>query len=354
MIFSNLKKINLNYFKKCPNCHNWLNRPVQVDCVVIEKGKILLLRKDLQKELSRKDIQESRLKYLKKKFKNKKYYYVLPGHAIRKAESVEEAARRILLEEACTLGKIKGVVGVYSSHERDHRSFGVSIGIRFTLNDYISNKPLGAKNFLLVWRNVKNLPKDLAWDHLQIANDGINGIDLGKNLLKNIDSSIGVYDRRLKRVDDRLLCKVCGQFDTRPAQVDVLVIKGKEVLLIKRKIPKGISKREYTPAYYDNFYALPGGYVKVNQNLDDALKAELYEETGLLPLKFKLVGIYSNLDRDPKSSGVSFAFQCDKFKGKIRGSKETESVNWVSMDELPENIAYDHREMIEDIRNRLG
>ena len=66
------------------------------------------------------------------------------------------------------------------------------------------------------------------------------------------------------------------------------------VLLVRRKHPP-----------YQDYWALPGGFVNPNEQALDAAKRELAEETGLKGVKLKAIGFFDTPGRDPRGWTVS-------------------------------------------------
>jgi 8-oxo-dGTP pyrophosphatase MutT (NUDIX family) len=86
-----------------------------------------------------------------------------------------------------------------------------------------------------------------------------------------------------------------------------------------------------------------GGQVEVGENLEDALKREIYEESGIKVTVRKLVGIYSNVQQTTWHDGktlvptkITLDFICDYVEGNVRVSNETSEVKWVKPSEAIE------------------
>ncbi|MCL9809513.1 NUDIX domain-containing protein [Flavobacterium luminosum] len=128
--------------------------------------------------------------------------------------------------------------------------------------------------------------------------------------------------------------------------VDVVLVRPnveKELLLIKRlKDP------------YKDCWALPGGFVDENEDLEDAAKRELLEETTITVDQLHQIGAFGKPFRDPRIHTVSVAFF-----GKV--TKETRAIaaddakeaKWFPLDELPE-LAFDHKEIINEALKKFN
>ncbi len=74
-------------------------------------------------------------------------------------------------------------------------------------------------------------------------------------------------------------------------------LHGMKVLLVKRSNHPSIG-----------FWALPGGFVDMEENLEDSAKRELMEETGIGNLAMEQIGAYGNYDRDPRTRVITTAY----------------------------------------------
>lgn len=125
----------------------------------------------------------------------------------------------------------------------------------------------------------------------------------------------------------------------RPAMtVDALIFsEGKDmVLLIQRGKPP-----------FTGQWALPGGFVGMEETLEEAIARELQEETGLTGLKLSQFHAFSAVDRDPRHRTISVVFigYADPGKAAIAAGDDASDVRWFSVGELP-GLAFDHQEII--------
>lgn len=121
---------------------------------------------------------------------------------------------------------------------------------------------------------------------------------------------------------------------------DIVLLNDKnEVLLIKRRIPP-----------FTGSWVLPGGHVEYGETVEDALRREVQEETSIEIDNFYLLGIYSERDRDPRGHTISCAYysRVDNFP-KIELNDEANEYDFFSFDDLPDNIGFDHRQIIKDV-----
>jgi len=112
----------------------------------------------------------------------------------------------------------------------------------------------------------------------------------------------------------------------------VIVYKNGKVLLQKRK---------------DNgCYGYAGGCVELYEEVEQAAKREMFEETGLTALKLELFDVFSGEDmtyiypNKDKVSIIDIVFICTNFTGDvITSTNETTECKWFSIDNLPKNIS---------------
>jgi 8-oxo-dGTP diphosphatase len=133
-------------------------------------------------------------------------------------------------------------------------------------------------------------------------------------------------------------CPLCGTpvetYRNPFPTADVVAIRAGEVLLIHRKNPP-------------EGWALPGGFVDYGESVEDAAARELKEETGLTLKSHRLVGVYSKPGRDPRFHTLTVAY-AGEVTGELKPGDDAEDAHWFKLGQLPEVIAFDHRQIIGD------
>lgn len=96
-----------------------------------------------------------------------------------------------------------------------------------------------------------------------------------------------------------------------------------------------------------NQWALPGGFMEIDETLDQAAARELKEETGLENLALKQFGVFDKPGRDPRGRTVSVAYfsSIRKLQQKPKAASDASETEWFDIDNLPE-LAFDHAEII--------
>lgn len=126
--------------------------------------------------------------------------------------------------------------------------------------------------------------------------------------------------------------------------VDIVLIKNtnpKQLLLIKRKNEP-----------FKDCWALPGGFVDENEDLEIAAKRELEEETQVKITELIQIGAYGKPFRDPRSHVVSIAYFGMANESTVaKASDDAKEVKWFTINNLPE-LAFDHIDIINDTINK--
>ena len=97
---------------------------------------------------------------------------------------------------------------------------------------------------------------------------------------------------------------------------------------------------------FEGQWALPGGFVEVGETVHEAAVREAAEETGLAVEISRLVGVYSEADRDPRGHNVSVAFLVRVLGGQMQAASDASEVAVLDQDEV--ELAFDHRRIIAD------
>ncbi|UCC96221.1 MAG: NUDIX hydrolase [Candidatus Omnitrophota bacterium] len=94
-------------------------------------------------------------------------------------------------------------------------------------------------------------------------------------------------------------------------------------------------------------WALPGGFVDYGESVEEAVAREVKEETHLTFVDFRQFKVYSQPQRDARFHTVSVVF-VGRGKGNLRAASDAKNVKVVTPDTLPDDIAFDHKKVIED------
>ncbi|MBA3950701.1 MAG: NUDIX hydrolase [Rubrobacter sp.] len=117
--------------------------------------------------------------------------------------------------------------------------------------------------------------------------------------------------------------------------VDVVIPSEDGIVLIRRASDP-----------FEGRWALPGGFVEVGETIEAAAAREAAEETGLAVELARLVGVYSDPDRDPRGHNVSVAFLARVVGGDLIAATDATEVAVIDPDSV--ELAFDHRSIIAD------
>lgn len=127
--------------------------------------------------------------------------------------------------------------------------------------------------------------------------------------------------------------------------VVIMTIRNKQlqVLLIKRKsVP------------FQGRWALPGGFLNMQEDLRQCASRELEEETGVTGVFLEQLYTFGSPDRDPRERVISVAYYAlipsDVLQ--LRAATDAQAVAWYVIDELPQ-LGFDHLKIIDIARQRL-
>jgi len=124
---------------------------------------------------------------------------------------------------------------------------------------------------------------------------------------------------------------------------DIVVLRqgdgGPEILLIQRGNEP-----------FQGRWALPGGFVDEHEDLEDAARRELQEETGLSGLKLNQLCTVGTPGRDPRGHTISVVYvaACPANASTAIAGDDADDARWFLLDELPE-LAFDHEAILKNV-----
>ena len=101
-------------------------------------------------------------------------------------------------------------------------------------------------------------------------------------------------------------------------------------------------------------WALPGGFVRTDEALDDAARRELHEEAGIEKVYLEQLYTFGELDRDPRERVVSVAYYglVKLSDHKVRAATDAREAAWFAATDLP-RLAFDHDSIVDRATERL-
>jgi 8-oxo-dGTP diphosphatase len=107
-------------------------------------------------------------------------------------------------------------------------------------------------------------------------------------------------------------------------------------------------------APFEGKWALPGGFVRVDETLEEAARRELEEETGLSKLFLEQLYTFGAVERDPRERVVSVAYYAlvKMSDHTVRAASDARDAAWFAVDDLP-SLAFDHADIVQMALERL-
>ncbi len=101
---------------------------------------------------------------------------------------------------------------------------------------------------------------------------------------------------------------------------------------------------ERKKAPYKGQWAVPGGFIEMDEELEDAVARELEEETGLAGIPLEQLRAFGTVGRDPRGRQITVVFMGIAPRGNtnVCGGDDAAKAKWFPIDRLPANLAFDH------------
>ncbi len=140
--------------------------------------------------------------------------------------------------------------------------------------------------------------------------------------------------------------KYCYEYPRPSVTVDIVMVSSEpdpRVLLIRRK---------HDP--FAGTWALPGGFIEMEESLEASARRELREETGVEVGPLEQLHTFGDPGRDPRGRTISIVYLAivDAAKLKPQAADDAAEVDWHPLRQLPA-LAFDHAEILACARRRL-
>jgi 8-oxo-dGTP diphosphatase len=139
----------------------------------------------------------------------------------------------------------------------------------------------------------------------------------------------------------------CYEYPRPAVTVDVVIVSKEarpRVLLIRRK-----------HAPFAGHWAIPGGFVEMDEALEDAARRELREETGVRARALTQLGVFGDPQRDPRGRTISIAYLARVAPAHVhpQANDDAAEVGWHALSRPPAELAFDHHKILAAARQSL-
>lgn len=99
-------------------------------------------------------------------------------------------------------------------------------------------------------------------------------------------------------------------------------------------------------------WAFPGGFLHMDETAEEGAFRELREETGLVPSAIGQLGVFSEMDRDPRERVITIAWYALVKPHEVVGGDDADEAAWFPVNDLPP-LAFDHDKIFQAAMERL-
>ena len=133
--------------------------------------------------------------------------------------------------------------------------------------------------------------------------------------------------------------RFCYDYPRPSVTVDIVVVtkeRQPRVLLIQRKRPP-----------FEGCWALPGGFIEMEETLEESARRELQEETGIRAGKLVQLATFGDPGRDPRGRTISVVYltRVDPRPLNPVAADDAAAVGWFPL-HRPPPLAFDHRQIL--------
>ena len=104
---------------------------------------------------------------------------------------------------------------------------------------------------------------------------------------------------------------------------------------------------------YKGYWAFPGGFLNMDETVARCAERELEEETGIVLTGMQLVGIYSDVERDPRGPVITAAYTAMTTMPDATAADDAAAAKWWPLNDLPP-LAFDHETILRDAKRVMN
>lgn len=138
-----------------------------------------------------------------------------------------------------------------------------------------------------------------------------------------------------------------SKYERPSVTVDVVMMS-----LRQRDLQVLLIKRRSWP--FEEMWAIPGGFITIDESLEEAAKRELQEKTGVQDVYLEQLYTFGDPGRDPRTRVITVVYFAllDSARLQVRATESASDVGWFSVYELPP-LAFDHDKILDYALSRL-
>ena len=138
-----------------------------------------------------------------------------------------------------------------------------------------------------------------------------------------------------------------SKYERPSVTVDVVMMS-----LRQRDLQVLLVKRRSWP--FEGMWAIPGGFVNIDESLEAAAKRELHEETGVHDVYLEQLYTFGDPGRDPRTRVITVVYFAllDSERLHVKAGDDASNVGWFSVYHLPP-LAFDHARILQYALDRL-
>jgi len=103
---------------------------------------------------------------------------------------------------------------------------------------------------------------------------------------------------------------------------------------------------------YKGAWAFPGGFLRMEETLEECAQRELKEETGLDNIYMEQFGTFSEVERDPRWRVVTTAFYALVKISEVKGGDDAADAKWFPINQVP-TLTFDHDRILRVAMRKL-
>lgn len=128
--------------------------------------------------------------------------------------------------------------------------------------------------------------------------------------------------------------KFCYHYPHPAVTTDCVIFTARNGQLLLLLVKRGLEP-------YKGKWALPGGFMRIDETAEECARRELFEETGLSTAYVRQYHAFTDVKRDPRERVVTIAYYALVRYADVVGGDDADDARWFGVDMLPE-LAFDH------------